>query len=47
MRSLRVVVLAPLLDDDPRLGQAVEDLAVEEFVAKLCIEALAVAVLPW
>jgi hypothetical protein len=28
------------------LGEAVEDLAVEQFVAKLRVEALAVAVLP-
>ena len=47
MRALGVVVVAPALDDDLRLVQAVEDLAVQEFVPQLCIEALAVAVLPW
>ena len=43
---LGVVVAPPCLDDDLCLGEAVEDLAVEEFVAKLRVEALAVAVLP-
>ena len=37
---------APLLDDDGGLLQAVEDFTVEAFVAKLAIEALAVAVFP-
>ena len=37
---------APALDDDFRLGQAVEDLAVEQLVAELRVEALAVSVLP-
>lgn len=46
MRPLGVVVAPPCFDDDPCLGEAVEDLAVEEFVAKLRVEALAVAVLP-
>lgn len=30
---------APALDHDPGLGQAVEDLAVQELVAKLGVEA--------
>lgn len=47
MWSDRVVVLAPLLDDDCGLLQAVEDFAVEAFVAELAIEGLAVAILPW
>lgn len=47
MRALGVVVLAPALDDDPRLGQAVEDLAVEELVPELRVKAFAVTVLPW
>jgi hypothetical protein len=47
MRSDRVVVLAPLLDDDGGLLQAVEDFAVEAFVAELAVEGLAVAILPW
>lgn len=46
MRPLSVVMLPPTLDDDPGLGKAVEDLAVEEFVAELGVEALAVAILP-
>ncbi len=37
----------PAFDHDLRLGQRVEDLAVEEFVPKSGVEALAVAVLPW
>jgi hypothetical protein len=41
-----VIVAPPSLDDDLGLGEAVEDLAVEQFVAKLRVEALAVAVLP-
>ena len=46
MRALGVVVPPPGFDDDPRLGEAVEDLAVEELVAELRVEALAGAVLP-
>ena len=46
MRSLRVVVFPPLLNDDLRLFQAVEDFPVEELISKPCIEALAVPVLP-
>ncbi len=37
---------APALDDDLCLGEAVEDLPVEQLVAELGIEALAIAVLP-
>lgn len=47
MRSDRVVVLAPLLYDDGGLLQAVEDFAVEAFVAQFAVEGLAVAILPW
>ena len=47
MRSDRVEVLAPLLDDDGGLLQAVEDFAVEAFVAELPVEGLAIAILPW
>ena len=46
MRPLGVVVAPPCFDDDLCLGEAVEDFAVEEFVAKLRVEALAVVVLP-
>ncbi len=41
-----VVVPPPLLDDDLRLLQAVEDLPVEQFIPEAGIEGLAVAVLP-
>ncbi|MCP2000780.1 hypothetical protein J2S34_003228 [Nitrobacter winogradskyi] len=43
--ALGVVVAPSCLDDDLGLGEAVEDLAVEQFVTKLRVEALAVAVL--
>ena len=46
VRALCIVVLAPALDDDPRLGEAVEHLPVQQLVAELGVEALAVAVLP-
>jgi hypothetical protein len=36
---------APVLDDDFRLGEAVEDLSVEQLVPEFRVEALAVAVL--
>lgn len=36
---------APALDDDLRLSEAVEDLPVEQFIAELGVEALAIAVL--
>jgi hypothetical protein len=39
-------VLSPAFDDSFGLGEAVEDLAVEELVAKFGVEALAIAVLP-
>jgi hypothetical protein len=44
--SLSIVVQSPALDDDPRLCEAVEHLPVQQLVAELGIEALAVAVLP-
>ena len=46
MRSLCIVMDAPLLDDDLGFPKAVEDLAVQEFVLELAVEGLAVAVLP-
>jgi hypothetical protein len=46
VRPLGVVVAPPGFDDDLGFGEAVEDLTVEQFVAKLRVEALAVAVLP-
>ena len=42
----RVVVASPALDDDLGLAQSVEDLAVEQLIAKAGVEALDVAVLP-
>ena len=41
-----IVVTTPALDDDLRLAQRVEDLAVEQLVAQPRIEALDEAVLP-
>jgi hypothetical protein len=38
---------APAFDDDPGLGECVEDLAIEEFVTQSRIEAFDEAVLPW
>ncbi len=46
MRPDRVVVFAPLLDDDGGFLQAVEDLTVEQFVAQFSVKGLAVAILP-
>src|SRR5438046_126468 len=42
----RVVVASPALDDDLGLVQSVEDLAVEQLIAKAGVETLDVAVLP-
>jgi hypothetical protein len=41
-----VVLIAPLLDDDPGFLQAVEDLLIEAFVARFAVEGLAISVLP-
>ncbi len=46
MRAPGIVVPAPALDDDLGFLEAVEDLAVEQFVAQLGVEALAAAVFP-
>jgi hypothetical protein len=40
------VIEPPRLDEDLRLPQGIEDLAVEQLVAELGVEALDVAVLP-
>jgi hypothetical protein len=45
VRPLGIVVASPCLDDDLGLGEAVEDLTVEQFIMQLRVEALAVAVL--
>ena len=42
----RVVVPSPALDDDLGFAQTVEDLAVEQLIAKASVEAFDVAVLP-
>lgn len=46
MGSGRVVVLPPSFDNDLCLLKRVEDFAIEQFIAQLGIEALAIAVLP-
>ena len=46
MGSDRIVQAPPLLDEDNGLRQRVEDLAVQELVPQLAVEALVVAVLP-
>ena len=46
MRPDGIIVTTPALDDDPGFLECVEDLAVEQFVPKLGVEALDVAVLP-
>ena len=45
--SLRVVVFSPFLDDDLRLFQGVEDLAIKQLVPEAGIEAFAVPIFPW
>ena len=42
-----VVMSPPSLDQDPGLGERVEDLAIEQFIAQRPVEALAVSILPW
>ena len=44
--AFRVVVLSPILDDDPGLLERVKHFAVQEFVAHSTVEALAEAVFP-
>ena len=46
MRSYRVIEDAPSFDNDLRLSQRVEQLAVEQIVAELAIKRFTVAVLP-
>lgn len=40
-------MLPPALDEDLGLFQRAEDLAVEEFVPELRVEAFDIAILPW
>ena len=46
MRAHRVVVAPPAFDDGPGFLQGVEDFAIEQLIAKLRVEALAISVLP-
>src|SRR5262245_25799388 len=46
MRPDRIVMASPALNDDLGLAQSVENLAVEQLIAKAGVEALDVAVLP-
>ena len=46
MRPDGVVVISPLLDQDLRLPEGIEDLSVEQLVAEAGIEAFDVTVLP-
>jgi hypothetical protein len=41
-----IVVATPIFDDHPGFLQRIENLAVEKFVAKLRVEAFAIAVFP-
>jgi hypothetical protein len=47
MRPRCIVVDPPCFDHDACLGERVEYLAIQKFVAQLRTEALAVTVLPW
>ena len=47
MRADGVVMPPPGFDQHFGLGEAVEDLAVEQFVAKRPVEAFVIAILPW
>src|SRR5437763_12267809 len=46
MRADPIVVTAPALDDDLCFALGVEELAIEQFVAQACVEALDKAVFP-
>ena len=46
VRSDRILVDTPLLDDDFGLRQRVEDFPIEQFIAEACVEAFAVAIFP-
>ena len=46
MRTHSVVVAPPIFDDDLGFLQCVEDFAVEQLIAKLRVEALAISILP-
>ena len=44
--SLGVVVFPPLFDQDFGFPQRVDELAVQQFIAKPCVESFAVSILP-
>ena len=46
MRPDRIVMTPPAFDDDLSFSEGVEDLAVEQLIAKAGVEALDVAILP-
>ena len=46
MWSVRVVVNAPLFDDDLGRHKGVEDITLEQFITQSCVDAFKVAVLP-
>src|ERR1700757_2512991 len=46
MRPDRIVMAPPAFDDDLSFSEGVEDLAIEQLIAKAGVEALDVAVLP-
>src|SRR5271170_2232545 len=47
MRTNPVVVFTPHLDQHLRFRQTVEDLAIQQFIPELPVEAFYVPVLPW
>jgi len=46
VRSLAVIVLSPLFDDDLCLLECVEDFAVEQLITEAGVEAFAISVFP-
>ena len=46
VRSLPVILEAPLFDDHPRLPQVVKDFSVQTFIPELVMKALNAGVLP-
>ena len=42
-----VVMPSPSLDQHFGLGETIEDLAIEQFVAKRTVEAFVISILPW
>lgn len=47
VRTDGVVMSPPRFDQDLSLGEAIEDLAIEQFVAKRPVRVFIVAILPW